>query len=79
MPWIGRRKSWIVPLQIVSSMMLYWLSIDIDEQIKDRAHIYSLTFYSFVLVFMYATQDIAVDGWALEILLPQNKSLASTS
>jgi PAT family acetyl-CoA transporter-like MFS transporter 1 len=75
----GRRKSWVVPLQLLSGGMMIYLSSFIDDMIKDENSISSLTFYFFVIVCIYATQDIAVDGWAIELLLPENQSYASTS
>lgn len=75
----GRRKSWIIPLQVISGMLMLWLSNSIDILIQSDQYIYSLTFMFFLIVCIYATQDIAVDGWAIEILLPQNKPFASTA
>jgi PAT family acetyl-CoA transporter-like MFS transporter 1 len=37
-----------------------------------------LTLAFFVLVVMVATQDIAVDGWAITMLSQDNQSYAST-
>lgn len=75
----GRRKSWIVPLQFVSGVLMLHLSSFIDEMIKEENSVYSLTIYFLIIVLCYATQDIAVDGWAIELLLTENKSYASTS
>lgn len=36
-------------------------------------NLYSLTSFFFVLFFLMATQDIAVDGWALTMLSEKNK------
>ena len=41
--------------------------------ISDDTQIMNLTIVSFFLIFFYATQDIAVDGWALEIFSYENK------
>ena len=75
----GRRKSWIIPLQVLSGMLMLWLSSSIDILIQSGSHIYTLTFIFLLIVTIYATQDIAVDGWAIEILLPQNRPFASTA
>lgn len=32
---IGRRKSWIVPIQTVSSLMLLWLGAHVDDLLED--------------------------------------------
>eukprot|EP00798_Chlamydomonas_sp_ICE-L_P022954 gene22954-30138_t len=44
----------------------------------ENADIKSLTAHVFVLVFMAATQDIAVDGWALTLLSKEHVEYAST-
>jgi MFS transporter, PAT family, solute carrier family 33 (acetyl-CoA transportor), member 1 len=78
-PWIGRRKSWIIPLQSLSGVLMVYLSYYIEDMLLSSEYIYSLTLYFFIIVLLYATQDIAVDGWAVEILKPENQFLASTS
>ncbi|CAG9324206.1 unnamed protein product [Blepharisma stoltei] len=77
-PQIGRRKTWIIPLQILSGFMMIFLSFRIDELVRNADNVWTITLLFTFLVFLYATQDIAVDGWALEILRPEHKSLAST-
>mmetsp|Transcript_10165 Transcript_10165/g.15201 ORF Transcript_10165/g.15201 Transcript_10165/m.15201 type:complete len:473 (+) Transcript_10165:7-1425(+) len=74
----GRRKSWIVPLQLLSGALMVLMSYYVDEMLVDPSYVYQLTLCFFMIIVLYATQDIAVDGWALEILSPQNKALAST-
>ena len=44
----------------------------------DSPDIWQLTVCFFILNFCAATQDIAVDGWALTMLSEQNVGLAST-
>jgi len=39
----------------------------------------AITIVLTILFFFIATQDIAVDGWAGEILQPENSSYASSS
>ncbi|KAK9463125.1 acetyl-coenzyme A transporter 1-domain-containing protein [Lipomyces oligophaga] len=79
-PRIGRRKSWIVPIQTVSSFLLLWLGRNIETYINDAEnHLGFLTIIFFSLVFLCATQDVAVDGWALTLLSHPNLSYASTA
>lgn len=74
----GKRKSWIVPMQLIASFILYWLSEHIQEFLEQsEARIIAASLM--ILFFFIATQDIAVDGWAAEILLPENSSYASSS
>lgn len=95
---IGRRRSWIIPVQLISGLMLWllgflishnWVFAGVDNAYKNsdvpidvtgkHLNISSLTLCFLLLVFLCATQDIAVDGWALEILSKQSLSYASTA
>ena len=97
---VGRRRSWIIPIQLLSGLMLWLLGHGItrgyifdgvDDAFKPGASsstttaklehldISSLAFYFGLLVFLCATQDIAVDGWALTILSRESLSYASTA
>eukprot|EP00190_Bangiopsis_sp_CCMP1999_P001360 CAMPEP_0198731348 /NCGR_PEP_ID=MMETSP1475-20131203/29260_1 /TAXON_ID= ORGANISM="Unidentified sp., Strain CCMP1999" /NCGR_SAMPLE_ID=MMETSP1475 /ASSEMBLY_ACC=CAM_ASM_001111 /LENGTH=459 /DNA_ID=CAMNT_0044494305 /DNA_START=208 /DNA_END=1588 /DNA_ORIENTATION=+ len=85
----GRRKSWIVPLQLALGLVLVYISKWIDcylpyEECATQGprpqarSIYFITFWFLVLVLLSATQDIAVDGWALEILPKRYRAMTST-
>ncbi|QFZ27743.1 putative uncharacterized membrane protein [Clavispora lusitaniae] len=77
---IGRRKSWIIPVQFVSGITLLYLGYVINALIEDPAQYLSrITFCFFLLIFLCATQDIAVDGWALTCLSPESLPFASTA
>ncbi|CAG8539953.1 5879_t:CDS:10 [Paraglomus occultum] len=77
---IGRRKSWIIPIQILMGSLLLWLGLHIDEMFtNEKLDVTTLTFLFFTLIFLSATQDIAVDGWALTLLSKPNLSYASTA
>jgi PAT family acetyl-CoA transporter-like MFS transporter 1 len=53
----GRRKSWIVPIQYIVGLMLYWLSRNISSLMdKEVPDVHRLTFLFFTLVFFAATQ-----------------------
>ncbi|KAJ1605063.1 hypothetical protein OJ253_3333 [Cryptosporidium canis] len=88
---MGRRKTWIIPTQLLCSILMIigsykpfiptWLcegidSTNLNEKIGPNATL--LTIYFSVLYFLMATQDIAVDAWAINLLTAQHKSLAST-
>ena len=71
---MGRRKTWLVPSQLLIGCLL--VIAPLDHWINEL-QISSLTWLFVVLYFCAATQDIAVDGWALEMLSRKNVSLAS--
>ncbi len=64
---IGRRKSWLIPVQYLIGVTLFILSYQVDDLI-DTLQIGWLTTYFFFINFLTATQDMAVDGWALTML-----------
>ena len=74
---IGRRKSWIAPMQVLIGGALVVLSYHIDSLIT-HVQVYTLTAIFFLLITAVATQDIAVDGWALSLLPTHLLSYAST-
>lgn len=72
-PGFGRRKTWIAPAQFIASGLFYWLA--------------SFSFFTdfltvFLLLLAYAvvmaTSDIAVDGYATDILGPQHAHWGAT-
>lgn len=91
---IGRRRSWIIPIQLVSGIIMILLGWAIGHNyvfkgVDNAFHglptnisdtnIMSLVWCFGLLVFLCATQDICVDGWALTILSKQSLSYASTA
>ncbi|MCU0822872.1 MAG: MFS transporter [Spirochaetes bacterium] len=62
-PDFGRRKSWIVPMQI-----LLFISILVASAISPKENIMLLMIAVFFMNLFAATQDIAVDGLAVDIL-----------
>ena len=77
---IGRRKTWIIPTQIIIGLFLIIMGSYMDEILAlSEIPVSQLTFAFTTMVFLCATQDIAVDGWALTLLHEENKAYASTA
>ncbi|KAJ3333649.1 hypothetical protein HDU76_005629 [Blyttiomyces sp. JEL0837] len=77
---IGRRKSWIVPIQMITGISLFILGTRIDTMLaSEEIPVKALALIFTTIVFLCATQDIAVDGWALTLLADENKAYASTA
>ncbi|GAM19226.1 hypothetical protein SAMD00019534_024010 [Acytostelium subglobosum LB1] len=75
----GRRKSWIVPTQLVIGTIYLVIASHIEQLIEDSTtHIWTLTIVFLVTIILVATQDIAVDGWALTILSKKHLHHGST-
>lgn len=80
LPRLGRRKSWIIPIQTILGLTLIYLGSVIDYYIEEpKLHLTTITCCFFLLVFFCASQDIAVDGWALTLISPECLSYASTA
>lgn len=77
----GRRKSWLIPSQYLIGLTMIFLSYLIKGLLGDEntaPSVFTLTMAFFFLHFLTATQDIAVDGWALTMLSKENVGYAST-
>jgi PAT family acetyl-CoA transporter-like MFS transporter 1 len=80
-PPFGRRKSWLIPVQFLCGFMMIMATSRINSMLGDNKSppdVHGLTVFFIVLYFLMATQDIAVDGWAIEILSRKNVGWAST-
>jgi MFS transporter, PAT family, solute carrier family 33 (acetyl-CoA transportor), member 1 len=74
---VGRRKSWILPIQTLSGIGMLWLGGKVEQMMKaaetpDGSGVWGFTWWWFSLVFMCATQDIAVDGAAAALIATRN-------
>jgi len=75
----GRRKTWLVPTQYLIGVFMLFLSMNIESILESEVpNVFLLTVIFFSLNFFAATQDIAVDGWALTMLQKRNVGYAST-
>ncbi|XP_003218269.1 acetyl-coenzyme A transporter 1 [Anolis carolinensis] len=78
----GRRKSWLVPTQYTLGLFMMYLSMQVDSLLGGAdgksPDVLALTVTFFLFEFLAATQDIAVDGWALTMLSRENVGYAST-
>ena len=80
----GRRKTWLVPVQYLIGITMLILAKNVDYYLggedgdSNTPDVFTLTCMFFFLNFLAATQDIAVDGWALTMLQRHNVGYAST-
>ncbi|KAF8313706.1 MFS general substrate transporter [Clavulina sp. PMI_390] len=76
----GRRKSWIVPIQTIIGIFMLWIGKHAESLLASaEKDITQLTTIFVLMIFFAATQDIAVDGWALNLLSEESLSFASTA
>ncbi|KAI8051641.1 acetyl-coenzyme A transporter 1-domain-containing protein [Syncephalis plumigaleata] len=80
---IGRRKTWIIPIQLILGVVFLWLGNNIEKYMVTTGDgwgsTYTLTLILLATIILSATQDIAVDGWALTLLPEEHLSYASTA
>uniref|UniRef100_A0A1B6CC51 Major facilitator superfamily (MFS) profile domain-containing protein n=1 Tax=Clastoptera arizonana TaxID=38151 RepID=A0A1B6CC51_9HEMI len=78
----GRRKSWLIPVQYLLGFFMLYLSFNVENWLglegNNSPSIEILAICFFILNVLAATQDIAVDGWALTMLKRENVGHAST-
>ena len=71
---IGRRKTWIIAAQLFSGLIMFSAAsfvknlTDADTVHKNNDTLF-LTIIFGSLVFLTATNDIALDAWALDLLM----------
>jgi hypothetical protein len=56
---VGRRKSWIIPIQLLTGGLFFWLGNHIDVMFDEETpDVYTLTIIFFILIFFSATQGM---------------------
>lgn len=68
----GRRRSWILPLQVLAVANLFFLTT-----IDPAAHIWMMCAAVVMTNLFAATQDIATDAFAVDLLDPHERGLAN--
>mmetsp|Transcript_1154 Transcript_1154/g.3973 ORF Transcript_1154/g.3973 Transcript_1154/m.3973 type:complete len:690 (+) Transcript_1154:1372-3441(+) len=63
---VGRRKSWVLPVQLVASMLMFYVGMHIQEWIE-TLQVWRLTVCFTIMVLFCSMQDVAVDGWGLKL------------
>lgn len=75
---VGRRKSWIVPMQLALAALLWYFADNAKLWLSEAFDVGWLMGFMLVMIVCASTQDIAVDGLALELLSRRNSRYAST-
>ncbi|CAF1402513.1 unnamed protein product [Rotaria magnacalcarata] len=74
----GRRKSWLIPIQLSAAVILLFLSFYVESFIENLRTILLAVIF-FAIVVLTATQDICVDGLAISLFTATNPQWTSTS
>ncbi|HEV2608479.1 MAG TPA: MFS transporter [Xanthomonadaceae bacterium] len=68
LPWLGRRRSWIVAMQLLCGAALVSMSFYTPQRAAT-----TLAFFAVLLAFASATQDIAYDAHRTDLLPPMER------
>jgi PAT family acetyl-CoA transporter-like MFS transporter 1 len=82
-PFIGRRKTWVVPSFVIGGVVLFWLAFTQDSLVAEVASGRSLAMAWLVLTWFMvmvvcANIRIALDSWSINLLSPPNVHWASS-
>lgn len=69
---LGRRKSWLVPLQVVTSLTLLAVAL-----VPDNGPSITILIVVFLVNLMIASQDIAADALAVDIIHQKERGIAN--
>jgi len=76
--WLGRRRTWLLPVQVMLGITFIILSFYFDLLLV-QMRVMELTVIFFFIMFLTATHDICVDGWALTLFSSSNLNWQSIS
>ena len=68
LPWLGRRRGWIVLMQLLCALALFCMSFYTPEGAAT-----TIAFFGVLLAFASATQDIAYDAHRTDLLPPAER------
>ena len=71
LPWLGRKRSWMLLFQILLSIGILTLSRE-----AARPRVAAVAAIAIFIAFCSASQDIAIDGYAVEVLEPDELGVA---
>ncbi|XP_022174752.1 acetyl-coenzyme A transporter 1-like [Myzus persicae] len=77
---IGRRKSWLLPLQYSVGIILMYMASNIDIWLPEsgKPNLKMIVSVVFAMNVLSTIQDVVVDGWSLTMLKRNNVGHAST-
>ncbi|HYM43674.1 MAG TPA: MFS transporter [Steroidobacteraceae bacterium] len=74
LPFLGRRRGWILLMQVVLAVALALMALQ-----DPRQSLLPVTICAAAIVFFSATQDIAIDAWRADISLPEERGPAAAA
>ena len=73
LPWLGRRRGWIMLTQLLLAGVLWWLST-----ISPGHATRSFALLAALIAFISASQDVVIDAYRTNVLAPHERGLGSS-
>lgn len=73
-PLLGQRRGWIALTQVCISLCCLYMS-----QLNAHSALFSVALMAFLIALCSATQDIAIDAYRIDIILPEEKDTMSAA
>ena len=73
LPWLGRRRGWLVATQLLLALLLFWLA---DMSPKGATQAFALL--AVAIAFMSASQDVVIDAYRTDLLLAHERGLGAS-
>ncbi|RQP24468.1 AmpG family muropeptide MFS transporter [Piscinibacter terrae] len=73
LPWLGRRRGWIVATQLVLALLLWWMS---GTSPSHATRTFALL--ATLIAFVSASQDVVVDAYRTNMHAPNERALGSS-
>jgi PAT family beta-lactamase induction signal transducer AmpG len=73
LPWLGRRRGWLVASQVALSLVLFSMA-----GAEPATHTAAFAGLALFVAFLSASQDIVIDAYRTDLLLPAERGLGSS-
>jgi len=74
LPWLGRRRGWIVLIQLALAATIASLA-----SFGDASQITAIALVLLVMVFLSASQDVVIDAYRTDVARPEERGLAAAA
>jgi PAT family beta-lactamase induction signal transducer AmpG len=73
LPWLGRRRGWLVLTQLMLAATLYWMA-----DVSPAATPFLFAAAAVSVAFFSASQDVVIDAYRTDVLLPNERGLGAS-
>jgi PAT family beta-lactamase induction signal transducer AmpG len=73
LPWLGRRRGWLVATQLVLALLLFLLA-----GVSPKGATQAFALLAVAVAFMSASQDVVIDAYRTDLLAPHERGLGAS-